>query len=263
MRFANLLKFGLASTAISGSLQSSSAASLISEPPVDENDPFVRYDRCVSRYVPDECQGNAGTKGAVILDRPGNSGRILSRFEYGRTVLLLEPASKLSSSEWLPIAIAVGGPRGPFTDKVRAWARREEVVLNSDFRRVVGCWPLRFVVVPEGEIEGHYGSVSFTVKGVARARSEDGLEGPDAQLTYYAGGIFTVRHPVYVTHDYFIAGTLDYGTRTVNYLGEKLLKGEKQVRWFGAKELEGCKQIPTVDDTRVPKRRWPEKERGG
>ncbi len=243
---------------------SSGAAPLVSEPPPDESDPFVAYRKCGVLYGIRECIGYAGKRGATILDRPETVGRVLARKEYGKTVVLLEPALKLSDVKWLPTTIVVEGPRGPFTERVRAWVRREEVVLNSDFRRVAGCWPLSFVVVPEEELEGHPGWVGFTVKGVASARNAGGVpEEFGVQRTYYAEGIFTVRHPVYATRGYFAGGTLDYGARTVKYLGEKVLQGEKQVRWFGSKELEGCKEIPTVDDTRVPKQRWPEKDRGG
>ncbi len=231
---------------------------------LDPDNPTKYYNQCMGVYGMAECQASAGPQGAAHHEAPDSAARVLAQIKYGQFVPLLEPASKLAGAEWVPTYVAVAGPRGPYTRVAKAWVRRAEVVLNTDFRRVVGCWPISFAVIPEEGIDEHPGWVNFTVKGVASARIAGQLPAQyGVQHTYFAQGIFTVRHASDLLHDYFVSGTLDYEGKVVKYLGETVLKQGKQVRWFGAKELEGCKEIPTVDDTRVPKQRWPEKERGG
>jgi hypothetical protein len=228
---------------------------------LDPNSPDYDYDRCMGKYGIAECQARAGPRGAARYDAPSATAHIIARQQYGGMIPLFEPASKLTHAEWIPTYAVVAGPRGPYTRVVKAWVRRADAVLDTDFRRVVGCWPLRHVVIPEEGLDEHPGWVNFTVKGVASAPGGSGQ--PPAkygvQHTYFAQGIFTVRHPSDELHDYFPGATLDYDARIVKYLGEKILKEGKQVRWFGEKDLEGCKEIPSVDDTPVPKQRRPEK----
>jgi len=218
----------------------------------------------MGKYGFAECQAWAGPQGAARYDAPSVTAQVIARQQYGGMIPLFEPASKLATSEWIPTYAGVAGPRGPYTRVAKAWVRRADAVLNTDFRRVVGCWPIRFAVIPEEGLDEHPGWVNFTVKGIASARTAGQLPVQyGVQRTYFARGIFTVRHNKDMLHDYYGSGTLDYEGKVVKYLGETVLKEGKQVRWFGPKELEGCKEIPTVDDTRVPKQRWPKKERGG
>lgn len=176
----------------------------------------------------------------------------------------MEPASKLDKAEWVPVYMAVAGPKGPYTRVITAYVPRSQVILDTDLRKVTGCWPVKYALVPEesaGEWEQH--GVWFTAEGLAR-----GPEGRDhgTQHIYYAEGVFTVRHEKYNNLHLYGHATLDYANRRVKYMGTVSLEEHSRppgIEWFSPEELKGCTQIPSLDPASRAPNPTAFKERGG
>jgi hypothetical protein len=208
--------------------------------------------QCEAMY--NSCGIYALRNGAAVYVRPDIRGRVVARLKHGEGLGTLEPASKLDKVEWVPVGIAIEGPKGPYTRVITAYVRRSDVILDTDFRKVVGCWPVKYALVAEeaaGDFEPH--GVWFSTSGLVR-----GPDGRDfgEQHTYYAEGVFTVRHPKYANLHLYGHGTVDYERRIAKYMGTVVLKENESVpgvEWFTPADLKGCKAIPTIDpDSHAP-----------
>ena len=222
-----------------------------------QEDPSFAYLACKGTHGLFACDAYARRQGAVIYTRPDTRSETVKRKEYGMGLGLLEPGAKLAMAEWLPVYMVVEGPDGRLTKEMTAYVRRADVILNTDFRRVTGCWPLKRVVIPYSEqekerLEDHGDRIYFNTKGVAcdsLDQHECAKYLPGNQHTYYAEGVFIVPHEKSVRWTYIGSATVDYATHTATYQGAKPFK---DVEWFTPEELKGCTKIPVTDDVRPP-----------
>jgi hypothetical protein len=220
-------------------------------------DPGSAYDLCSGRASTVECTAYARRQGAVIYVKSDTKGKVLDRADHGIYILLTESAKEADKAEWIRTYTVLDNPDPKAKKKTKAYfgyVRRTDVILDTDFRKVVGCWPVKYALVAEeaaGDFEPH--GVWFSTSGLAR-----GPDGRDfgEQHTYYAEGVFTVRHPKYANLHLYGHGTIDYEKRIAKYMGTVVLKENESVpgvEWFTPADLKGCKAIPTIDpDSRAP-----------
>jgi hypothetical protein len=206
------------------------------------------YIRCKLTYGLFACDAYVRQDGAVLFAEANTSSPILRRKIFGQVLGMYEPASKSDNVKWIPVYIVVDGPDGPRTKAITTYVRRSEVILDTDFRRVVGCWPAKYVKDPDGGDDYYPGETYFTTKGIASYPHHPvTVREYGEQHTYYAEGIFTVRHEKYSNRGYLGHATLDYASHTVKFVGTTPLKEPEQVQWFSSDDLKGCKDFPTID----------------
>lgn len=201
-------------------------------------------------------------------------------------ILLTETAEETKEAEWIRTYTVLDNPDPTAKKKTVTrfgYVPRSQVILDTDFRRVVGCWPVRYVHNPEGGFEGSPTGAYFTLTGVGTAWNNGLMPAVDPewdrverdakkdygeQHTYYAEGVFTVRHEKYSNRHLYSHGTIDYpNKKTATYAGSQALKSEPEpgpeeikrlkaqgelawtpgVAWFPPEALKGCKEIPTLD----------------
>jgi len=233
-------------------LQSSTASVSANDDTVN-TDPYMAYMACEGTYGFGSCVAYARHAGAEIYTAQNEHSRILEHRNYGDGILLVEPASKIRDAKWIRTYTVIvtkknGGGSG---QSHFGWVHRADVIINTDFRQVVGCWPLKSAVTPEEPFEEVSIGVGFNTSGLAgdpypdeRVRKDYGL-----QHTYYADGVFFIRHERYVNRTYGVNGTIDYSTRTAKYSGSIAFK---ELEWFSPDDLKECKQIPIVADIPAP-----------
>ncbi len=216
--------------------------------------PYDEYASCDSSFGHGACYGFARKNGAVVYSKPDVSSNVLFQVKYGEVVLLLKPGSEIKGDVWLPLYAAVDGPKGPYTAEVRAWAKRADIILSSDFRRVVDCWPLKSIEILGPKVEDEPVGVSFTTQGLVTGTDPSKVRGK--QHTYYADGVFLVQHERYANLGYGTQGAIDFSRHIVTSgslgLGNSVaLKGD-EVSWFPADVLKGCKDVPKTDEHSLP-----------
>jgi hypothetical protein len=112
---------------------------------------------------------------------------------------------QLAPPGWLPVSGTKGKAargKGPRPD---SWIKRSDVVLDEDFRKVVGCWPIKSVTYVGGD---YFAKVNFLPNGSAVV--EQGGDFPDGEVTpkpqrahvFMTRNIVAIRGPNY----YFTAG---------------------------------------------------------
>lgn len=230
--------------------------------PGEPGNALDKANACTGTYGFGVCAAVAKHSGATVYAEPNINSRVIVRWKHGEGIGTLEPASKLDKAEWVPIGIAVAGPKGPFSRVITAYVPRSQVILYTDFRRVVGCWPLKAAGRPEAwvdDIVPQY--VWFTPAGVATAWDPSATVDKDQKLVretfarygeqrvYYADGVFLALPEKNLDLRLYY-GTIDYEKRTVRYAGTERL--DEGVQWFSPGDLKGCKQIPITDDTPPP-----------
>lgn len=111
---------------------------------IQPGDSVQAYLICTDKYGQPACLAYARRSGAAIYSEPHVQSRILERSEYGAIILLLEPAQSVNKKEWIRTSVLIlyeeNGEKK--SNKYFGYVQRSDVVLYSDFRRIVGCWPL-------------------------------------------------------------------------------------------------------------------------
>jgi len=213
-------------------------------------------DKCGPIHGYGTCAAFSGKSGATVHTKPSVTSKVLWRSEYGEVLAMLEPAFKSTKlhAVWIPVAIGIKGPDGNYSAEVRAYVPRSQVILDTDFRRVTGCWPVKYIKDPAGGVNYYPGETYFSVNGVASYPHHPvTIKEYGEQEIYYADGIFTVRHKQYSNRGYLGHAVLDYKHHTVKFAGTTPLQEPGQVQWHTPNDLKGCKDIPTVDpDSRAP-----------
>lgn len=221
------------------------------------SDPSVAYAACQGRGSTDECAAYARSQGATVYVAPGAKTRVLERVERGRYILLTETAKEADSSEWIRTYTVLDSPNPRYKGETVThfgYVPRSQVILDTDFRRVTGCWPVKYLKDPQGGHDYYPGAVYFTMQGIGSYPHHpvSAVEYGE-QRTYYADGVFTVRHEKYSDRHLYGHGVLDYASRTVLHAGTIPLKEGEQLQWFSPEEMKDCKQVPTVDlQSRAP-----------
>lgn len=67
---------------------------------------------------------------------------------------------------WIPIK-ALGHVKGRKDDIPEGWVRRRDVVIPGDYKKVIGCWPVKSVVYVGGD---YAAEVTFKMDGSARVK---------------------------------------------------------------------------------------------
>lgn len=77
-------------------------------------------------------------------------------------------ASRMASAPpgWIPIK-ALGHVKGRKEDIPKGWVRRRDVVIPGDYKKVVGCWPVKSVVYVGGD---YAAEVTFKLDGSASVK---------------------------------------------------------------------------------------------
>jgi hypothetical protein len=211
---------------------------------------------CERQFGDGACTAYSRRTGVKVCSAPSSQSQVLELVQYGSGIALLDPASKTSTEAWLrTYALVLYKEKGE--DKGRkfvGYVRRADVLLDTDLRRVTGCWPVKYIKDPSGGADYYPGETYFTIQGIASYPHHPvTIKEYGEQEVYYAEGVFTVRHKQYSNLGYLGHAVLDYPNHTVKFSGTTTLQEPGQVEWRSPDELKGCKEIPTVDpNSRAP-----------
>lgn len=145
-------------------------------------------------------------------------------------------------SGWIPIK-ALGHVKGRVDDIPEGWVRRSDVVLPHDFRKVVGCWPVKSVVYIGGD---YAAEVKFKLNGRASVK-EFGDESwinkqpPHRAQVYMARGIVAIEALEEGGPRFFMSGYRNAERRLYPGGG-----GAKEQEFFPASATKHCEVIPIL-----------------
>ncbi|SRR6266545_2200921 len=225
------------------------AQGLVETPP----GPGTAFEKCLDTYGSTACWGKASRDGIALRRAPREDAEVLSRAPFAYGVALLDPFESKEYSGWL-MTMAI---RDNHSEE--AWVRRTDVILEWEFQRVVGCWPVASIDWNE-EGAGDYGGgifrPRFAPSGKLTAHKDDQGELHKRYAVYYAGGIFFLWNPRDAEDRLGPTFTLDYPRRRVTASTPAL---KPRFSLFKDEALKGCAEIPKVDPAQpimpAPKRR--------
>lgn len=145
-------------------------------------------------------------------------------------------------SGWIPVK-ALGHVKGRNEDVPEGWVRRSDVVLPSDFRKVVGCWPVKAVVYVGGD---YAAEVKFKLNGSASVK-ESGDESwinkqpPHRAQVYMARGIVAIEALEKNRPRFFMSGYRNDERRL--YPGGATAKEQE---FFPDSTTKNCEAIPML-----------------
>jgi len=183
------------------------------------------------------CSVLAARPGVQLYAQPRNDAKIIGEFPYWGASFVLDPDQKKVEG-WVKVRQRyrlqkMNSPAPIFW----SWVRRADVILREDYRRVVGCWPIKEVMYTLGDVST---ILSFKTDGSVRVHGQ--------QVGYdhlYLGGNSVVG----------VGGAgarFDFEKRSLALPKEALeglLESEKH---FTAQELAGCKEFPTLGEPLPP-----------
>jgi hypothetical protein len=205
---------------------------------------YGSVNQCRARAGEDACFGFTLVQDAAIFSEPKIESRILSRIPAGINPLFL--SNSIESVEfpgWVSVVFLANN------QYVKGWMRHLDIVLTSDLRRVVDCWPIEAINWDEDE-GGDYAGGKFRLKfdrtGKILPKVVDGrvIDFDTKNFAiYYARGVFRIRPHTHLSIlEYGPVFVLDNSSKKLTFLAKN-----PSSRFFPEEKLEGCKDIPKLD----------------
>ncbi len=208
------------------------------------------HGRCAAKAGREACWGFAVRPEISAYSQPDASSRTVSQYPLASYISLVEPSESSDHPGWVSVVAVINNKY------VSAWVRRADIVLTSDLRYVVGCWPVQTLNWNEGgagDYEGGQFRLRFDTNGTilpgkgGKGRGDDNDYCAKHLAVYYAHGVFLIRHrtnpnagkgglaPIFM---------LDYPNRDVT-----ISAPARRPFWqlFPDEKLKGCTDIPRVD----------------
>jgi len=229
----------------------SAAYSQTYEPDPSLPEAVQMHGRCAAKAGQEACWGFAVRPEIPAYSQPDASSRIISQYPLGSYISLIEPSESGDHPGWLSVVAVINNNK-----YVSAWVRSADIVLASDLRRVVECWPVQALNWNEegaGDYEGGQFRLRFAMNGAiqpgkrGKGRGDDNDYFAKHLAVYYARGVFLIRHrtdPNAGKGGFWPIFMLDYPNRHVT-----ISAPARRPFWqlFSDEKLKGCTDIPRVD----------------
>jgi hypothetical protein len=154
---------------------------------------------------------------------------------------------KEAPAEWIPIK-ALGHVKGKTREISRGWVRRQDVVLPTDYKKVIACWPIESLTFVAGDYSA---KVTFKLDGSALVK-ESTDEVSFNRKSPYKAHVYIARNIVSIDHINRKLGFFTSGYRPE----EQRLYPEgapaKEQRHFPNWRLKNCPSVPLVQEDGNP-----------
>ncbi len=202
--------------------------------------------QCKARHGEEACSGFPVRDQIAIYKEPNASSQVVKRVPFDSYIGLLDPNESVKYPGWVSISTNLKG------ELVRSWMRHEDVVLASDLRRVVDCWPVEAINWDEDDV-GDYAGGKYRLRFDRTGKIKPSNEvqgryfGSDLKkfAVYYDRGIFLIAPHTDLNIERFTPFfVLDYANKKLVVTNPVK---KPSARFFPQEKLQGCKDIPTVD----------------
>ncbi len=202
-------------------------------------------EQCDKQFGNDACSGFPARDRVAVYKEPRTSSQVVKYVPFNSYVGLLEPEESAKHPGWVSVASNLKN------ELHRRWMRHEDVVLASDLRRVIDCWPVEAINWDEDEVGDYAGRkarLRFDKTGKIRPKIVEGrVVDFDTRhfAIYYDRGIFLIAPHSDLNIERFTPFFV------LDYTNKKLVVTnpvkKPSARFFPEEALRGCKDIPTVD----------------
>jgi hypothetical protein len=208
---------------------------------------IAAYNQCIFDYGSRACIGFVLDPRIQVFDRPSDEAKPVGNVKYRPPggILLVDPASPPGTPDWIRVQTLALPDRA-----VLGWARRTQVAIMTDFRRVNGCWPVASINWHQpggGDVADADMRLRFTMDGEVQAE-RGGRRMATNYAVYYARGVFRILDKSNEDNDDLdITGMLIPEQHQVTL---KLGRGRSlkpPYTMVDRAKLADCKQIPLVD----------------
>src|SRR6266540_6469004 len=99
---------------------------------------LAAHAQCTIDYGPRSCTGFVLDPDLQVLSKPHRGATPVGNHKYRPPawIAVVEPTPQPETLDWIKVQTLTRPDRA-----VLGWVRREQVLLATDFRRVIGCWP--------------------------------------------------------------------------------------------------------------------------
>jgi hypothetical protein len=201
--------------------------------------------KCRVSHSEDACSGFPARARAPIYKEPSTSSQVVYYVSFDSYIALFEPRESAAYPGWVSVA------SGSNNELYKSWMRQEDIVLASDLRRVVDCWPVQAINWDEDDVGDYAGGkyrLRFDKAGKILPRVVDGrVVDFDTRnfAIYYDRGVFLIAPHSDLNIERFTPFFV------MDYPNKKLIVTnpvkKPSARFFPQEKLQGCKDIPTVD----------------
>jgi len=209
------------------------------------------YYKCSKSYGY-QCLAYAGVNSALVRNEPNSGSPVILKYNKGDLIFLVKPAKDIKNANWISVLALVQNER------VLAWMQHKDVILQTDFKKVVDCWPIKYMSIFDPRIKdgekGNMGDIFIDKYGIAVAGNDIDIHYDyGKQNVYIANGVFVLRHNKYDNLNYLNEGaTIDPDIQEVKYVGQVPLENGVQVKWRSKAELAGCRSLPVTKIGQMP-----------
>ena len=154
-------------------------------------------------------------------------------------------ASRLASAPagWIPIK-ALGHMKGRKENVPKGWVRRRDVVIPGDYKKVIGCWPVKSATYVGGDYSAE---VTFKVDGsaIVKERGDEAWinKQPSHKAHVYMARTVVVIETVKKGGPAFFTSAYRPGERRLYPEGAPA----KEQELFSDELLKDCKSVPLLE----------------
>jgi hypothetical protein len=205
---------------------------------------MAAHAQCTIDYAPRWCIGYVVVPELQVLDKPGRGARPVGEpYRPLDSILVVEPIPRTPG--WVKVKTLARPDRA-----VLGWVPRDQVALVTDFRKVIGCWPVAAInwhQAEAGDVPEQEFRLRFTEKGQVRELNAEGRPVAMNHAVYYSRGVFVIWSLLDDTDDLQARGMLHPGRQQPELRLELGRFLEPAYTMVDSANLSGCKDVPLVD----------------